>query len=65
MKVQDFCQKMMLDMYVAVKNEQATLDERSAWPLVLIYNQSLTEKLSHCEYLANMLRIIGELLCSQ
>ena len=25
----------------------------------------LTEKLSHCEYLANMLRIIGELLCSQ
>ena len=26
---------------------------------------SLTEKLSHCEYLANMLRIIGELLCSQ
>ena len=26
---------------------------------------TLTEKLSHCEYLANMLRIIGELLCSQ
>ena len=26
---------------------------------------TLTEKLSHCEYLANMLRIIGELFCSQ
>ena len=28
-------------------------------------NLALTEKLSHCEYLANMQRIIGELLCSQ
>ena len=32
---------------------------------VFLLLQTLTEKLSHCEYLANMLRIICELLCSQ
>ena len=30
-----------------------------------VQKTSLTEKLSHCEYLANMQRIIGELLYSQ
>ena len=35
-------EEKMLDMYVAVKNEQASIKgQRSAWPLVLIYEQCL------------------------